>query len=104
MNCEQVEAGLSAYLDNVLAPLERGEIAVHLHSCSRCMLSLDELRQNDVLLAGLARVGPSPALRERLFSSAEMCELSNAAGNHADSSDITPLSLFLLDSIRDTLQ
>jgi anti-sigma factor RsiW len=68
MTCERVEDGLSAYLDNVLASDERREITLHLQTCPRCRKSLDELRQNDILLAQLPRISPSPSLRERIFS------------------------------------
>ncbi|MEO7020135.1 MAG: zf-HC2 domain-containing protein [Ktedonobacteraceae bacterium] len=67
MNCEYVEARLSAYLDNMLTPDECREIAVHLPASPQCTMSLAELRPNDMLLAQLARVNPRPALRERLF-------------------------------------
>ncbi len=67
MNCKHVEERLSTYLDNMLTPDERREIAVHLQACPQCTMSLAELRQNDMLLAQLARVSPRPALRERLF-------------------------------------
>lgn len=76
MNCEQVEERLSAYLDNMLAPDERRALTIHLQGCPRCMMLLAELRQNDILLAQLPRVGPSPALHERIFSAPEFVELA----------------------------
>src|SRR5437660_8627635 len=76
MNCEQVEEQLSAYLDNVLAPVERREIATHLQTCPRCIALLAELRQNDIRLSQLPRVKPDSALDERIFSSSEMLELA----------------------------
>lgn len=81
MNCEHVEERLSPYLDNMLAPDERREIAMHLQSCPHCMMSLAEFRQNDILLAQLPRVSPHPALRERLLSSPEMLELPETTHN-----------------------
>lgn len=75
MICELVEERLSAYLDDMLAPDERRDVTIHLQSCSRCMTLLAELRQNDILLAHLPRVAPSPALRERLFATPEIREL-----------------------------
>ena len=75
MNCEQVEERLSAYLDNMLAPEERRALALHLQGCPRCMMLLAELRQNDILLARLPRVNPSPTLHERIFSAPEFVEL-----------------------------
>jgi anti-sigma factor RsiW len=67
MNCEHVEEGLSAYLDNMLAPEESREFTIHLQICTRCMLSLAELRQNDILIARLPRFNPPSALHTRLF-------------------------------------
>ncbi|HEU5375964.1 MAG TPA: zf-HC2 domain-containing protein [Ktedonobacteraceae bacterium] len=83
MNCGHVEEQLSAYLDNALAPDERRDIAIHLQACPRCMMSLAELRQNDLLLAQLPRVSPHPALRERIFSSPAMQELARRAHGRA---------------------
>lgn len=68
MNCEQVEERLSAYLDTVLAPGEHQALTFHLQHCLRCMLALAELRHNDLLLAQLPRISPSPALRERILA------------------------------------
>ncbi|MGH2510020.1 MAG: anti-sigma factor family protein [Ktedonobacteraceae bacterium] len=78
MNCEQVEERLSAYLDDMLTPEEHREIAVHLQACSQCMMSLDELRQNDLLLAQLPRVSPHRVLHKRLFSSLEILKLTKS--------------------------
>lgn len=78
MDCKLVEERLSAYLDDMLAPAERRDVAVHLQSCSRCMTLLAELRQNDILLARLPRVTPSLALRERLFAMPELREFVEA--------------------------
>lgn len=87
MNCEHIEERLSAYLDNMLIPEERREIAIHLQGCSRCMMSLAELRQNDILLAQLPRMSPSPMLRERLFSLPEMRELTGTNQSHFSLAD-----------------
>ncbi len=80
MNCEQVEERLSAYLDNMLAPDERRVVTLHLQMCSCCMTLLAELRQNDIFLAQLPRVHPSPALRARFFAIPEVQELLHASG------------------------
>ena len=76
MNCEHVEEQLSAYLDNMLVSEERREIVLHLQACPHCMMSLAELRQNDMLVARLPRISPHPALTRRLFSSPEILELT----------------------------
>ncbi len=83
MNCGQVEEQLSAYLDDMLAPQERREITFHVQTCSHCMMSLAELRQNDILVARLPRISPHPALAGRLFSCPEMLELTGTMHNHA---------------------
>jgi len=51
MNCEQVEELLSAYLDNMLAPEERRQVAAHLQTCRSCTQALADFRRNDALLA-----------------------------------------------------
>ena len=83
MNCEQVEELLSAYLDNALAPQERADVVAHLQLCSQCNSMLTDFRRFDALLKQLPRLSPSPALRERIFSSPEYLELTgtfNASG------------------------
>lgn len=84
MNCELVRERLSAYLDNMLASDEYGEIMLHLQRCSRCMMLLAELRQNDILLAWLPRMSPHPALSERIFASPEMLELTDLLDSQYD--------------------
>src|SRR6266849_4674790 len=76
MNCEQVEELLSAYLDNALAPEERDVVTTHLRGCSQCSNILADFRRFDVLLSQLPRISPRPALRDRIFSSAEYLELT----------------------------
>ncbi|HLI05259.1 MAG TPA: zf-HC2 domain-containing protein [Ktedonobacteraceae bacterium] len=80
MNCEQVEELLSAYLDNKLAPEERRVVAAHLEGCSHCSAVLADFRRHDFLLSQLPRVSPSPALRNRIFSSPEYQELTGTSG------------------------
>ncbi len=75
MNCEHVEERLSAYLDNMLAAEEYRTLTLHLHSCTRCLMSLTELRRNDMLVALLPRVSPHSLVQERLFSSPEILAL-----------------------------
>lgn len=84
MNCEQVEELLSAYLDDSLAvgetaksavELQRG-IAAHLHDCAHCNAILANFRRFDTLLARMPRMSPSPALREKIFTSPEYLELT----------------------------
>jgi len=76
MNCEQVEELLSAYLDNALAQEEIAGVTTHLQQCERCLSILADFRRFDALLMQLPRVSPSPALRNRIFSSPEYLELT----------------------------
>src|SRR2546421_9303710 len=84
MNCEQVEELLSVYLDDSFAVGETAEtalelqhdIAVHLQDCVRCSTTLADFRRFDTLLAQMPRISPSPALREKIFTSPEYFELS----------------------------
>jgi Tol biopolymer transport system component len=76
MNCERVEELLSAYLDNALAFEEWREVSTHLQICAKCSVMLAEFYRNDALIARLPRVGPDPALRNRIFSSSEYLELT----------------------------
>jgi hypothetical protein len=76
MNCEHVKELLSAYLDNKLAPDELADVTGHLQQCAQCRPILADFRHNDALLRQLPRVGPSPELRDKIFSSPEYLELT----------------------------
>jgi Tol biopolymer transport system component len=84
MNCEQVEELLSAYLDDSLTVEETAEaaleqrhsIAAHLQDCVRCRTTLADFRRFDTLLAQMPRISPSPALREKIFTSPDYFELT----------------------------
>ncbi len=104
MNCEQVEERLSAYLDNMLAPQERRDVTIHLQTCPRCMMSLAELRQNDILLSQLPRESPSAALRTRLFAIPEVRQLLEAAGYPPRSSTLFEQTQPLTPSLRQALE
>ncbi|HEV2582578.1 MAG TPA: zf-HC2 domain-containing protein, partial [Ktedonobacteraceae bacterium] len=78
MNCEQVEAQLSAYLDNMLSSEERRLVATHLQSCSSCSKILADYSYYDTMIALLPRVSPDAALRERLFASPDLFEALNS--------------------------
>lgn len=87
MNCEQVEELLSAYLDNMLVLGETAESALQLHTeitehlqdCLQCSNILADYRRNDTLLSEMPRVGPSQALRNRIFTSPEYLELTGTS-------------------------
>ncbi len=97
MNCEQVEELLSAYLDDALAEEEgtgsgarlRQAITLHLAGCRRCSATLADFRHFDALLAQLPRVGPRPALRNKIFSSPQYLELTGTY-NKRDEMDTRP--------------
>lgn len=83
MNCEQVKASLSPYLDNVLAAEERRKIATHLEICSECNATLADFRRFDTLLSQLPRISPGVSLHDSIFSSPEYLELIGASGIEA---------------------
>ena len=86
MNCEQVEELLSVYLDDSFAVGETAEtalelqhdIAAHLQDCVRCSTTLADFRRFDTLLAQMPHISPSPALREKIFTSPEYFELTGS--------------------------
>ena len=102
MNCEQVEEMLSAYLDNMLAPEERRQVAAHLQTCHSCTQLLADYRYNDALLARLPRVAPDAALRQRIFSSPEFVELTGETLENAASAGQTVPRLPARSPRRDT--
>jgi WD40 repeat protein len=102
MNCEQVEELLSAYLDNMLAPEERRQVAAHLQTCRSCTQTLADYRRNDVLLARLPRVAPDAALRERIFSSPDFLELTGETLEDASPAGPTVPRLAAKSPRRDT--
>ncbi|MEO6892901.1 MAG: zf-HC2 domain-containing protein, partial [Ktedonobacteraceae bacterium] len=78
MNCEQVEELLSPYLDKALAAEEHRNTASHVQKCPGCSALLADYSHFDTLLSQMPRVSPSPALRERIFSSPEYLELTRS--------------------------
>ena len=53
---------LSAYLDDVLAPDERGTVRAHLEGCGSCQSRLEELRATSRLIAALPALVPARSL------------------------------------------
>jgi hypothetical protein len=80
MKCEQVRDMLSGYLDNMLATEERQSVETHLRTCNVCRQMLAELQHFDSLLAQMPRISPSPALRQKIFSSPDYLELTGTFG------------------------
>jgi len=58
MNCDRLQADLSAYCDGELTPLERDTVEKHLAGCSRCAQALQEMRRVSSLAEQLPRVVP----------------------------------------------
>lgn len=102
MNCEQVEELLSEYLDNMLAPEERRQVAGHLSTCRSCTQALADYRRNDALLARLPRISPDAALRERIFSSPDFLELTGETRENVSSAGQTAPRLPTASPRRDT--
>jgi Tol biopolymer transport system component len=75
MNCEQAEEHLSAYLDEMLEPSARAELAAHLSACDTCRAELAELRRLDGVLAATPRIAPPDSLHDRIFESPEFARL-----------------------------
>jgi len=75
MTCEKAESHLSAYLDDMLDPQLRQEVAAHVESCAHCAEVLADYRRVDALLASTIRVSPSDALHDRIFGSPELAAI-----------------------------
>lgn len=75
MTCEKAESYLSAYLDDILDPQLRQDVAAHVESCAHCTEVLADYRRFDALLVGVPRVAPADALREQIFGSPEFADL-----------------------------
>ncbi|MGH2516309.1 MAG: anti-sigma factor family protein, partial [Ktedonobacterales bacterium] len=52
MTCEKAESYLSAYLDDMLDPQLRQDVAAHVEQCAHCAEVLADYRRGDALLAG----------------------------------------------------
>lgn len=82
MTCEKAEDLLSAYLDDILAPQLRGEVADHIESCDQCRETLEDYRRFDLLIAAERRVEPSPELHDRIFDSSEFAAILAEQAKH----------------------
>lgn len=87
MTCEKAERYLSAYLDDMLDPQLRQDVAAHVEGCTHCAEVLADYRRVDALLAGIERVTPADTLRDRIFGSPEfaaiMREQNGARSGHS---------------------
>jgi Tol biopolymer transport system component len=64
-------------------------ITTHLTECLRCSTILADFRSFDNLLAHMPRISPSPALRDKIFSSPEYLELTGT-NNSIDTATTRP--------------
>ncbi len=62
MNCEQIEARLSDYLDGLLSPAERLEFETHSNSCENCAQLVASLSQMLTSVHSLEQIEPPPNL------------------------------------------
>jgi WD40 repeat protein len=90
MNCEKAENNLSAYLDDMLDPQLREEVAAHLESCASCSEVVAEYRRYDILLRDTPRVSPSPELRDRIFGSPQYAAILRREDKAGDGSSGVP--------------
>ncbi len=93
MNCEKAENHLSAYLDDMLDPQLREEIAAHLESCALCSEVVAEYRRFDMLLHDTPRVSPPPELHDRIFGSPEFAAIlrDQTKSEESPASSLTPV-------------
>jgi hypothetical protein len=91
MNCEKAENYLSAYLDDMLDPQLREEVAAHLESCALCSEVVAEYRRFDILLRDIPRVSPPPELRNRIFESPQYAAILRREARVGDAPASVPL-------------
>ncbi|MGV3563666.1 MAG: RskA family anti-sigma factor, partial [Nocardioides sp.] len=63
-----VHALSGAYAVDAVDDIERAHFERHLNECAECRHEVDSLRAGAAMLAELAPVGPSPALRSRILA------------------------------------
>jgi len=59
-NCAEIQAALSAYIDNELTSLARGKIQQHLEQCEDCRQHLSELNRLATAFKALPKLTPAP--------------------------------------------
>jgi hypothetical protein len=70
MRCDDVQAALSALLDEALETAERARVEAHIMGCPDCRHELDRLRQTVALLRGLEPVRAPAGFVERVLAAA----------------------------------
>ncbi|MGH7729456.1 MAG: anti-sigma factor family protein [Vulcanimicrobiaceae bacterium] len=68
MRCSSCKAHLDQYVDGLLAPRERAQVARHLADCSDCRELYDEFRSIDALLLTPRTLEPAPNFRFRVMA------------------------------------
>jgi anti-sigma factor RsiW len=68
MTCNEIENRLPAYLEDLLTPEEKNNIAGHLASCSRCSRAIADLKMAEKLVQRLREVEPPPFFEQRIMS------------------------------------
>ena len=68
MTCGEIENRLPAYLEDLLSPEEKKDIAGHLASCPRCGRAFADLKKAEELVHGLGELEPPPFFEERIMS------------------------------------
>jgi hypothetical protein len=68
MTCHEIEKRLPAYLEDLVSPADKNDIAGHLSACPHCSKALLDLMQVKKLLQGLEEVEPPPFFEQRIMS------------------------------------
>lgn len=68
MTCADREKQLPVYLEGELSPRESEELRAHLASCETCRETLEDLKNTDRLVRGLAEVEPPPWLQQQIMT------------------------------------
>jgi hypothetical protein len=68
MNCDEVQAQLSAYLDGRLDETHRRAVESHLASCSHCRAEAAALRRTIESVSALPPVEPPPGFSQRVMA------------------------------------
>ncbi len=67
MECHRIEEKLSAYIENQLSSEEKMQIDEHLKTCSKCSLSLEDLKKTIAYAQGLEEIEPPPWLTQKVM-------------------------------------
>ncbi len=68
MECKKIKEKLSDYIENLFSDEERLQIDEHLNTCSKCALSLDELKKTIAFTQGIDAVEPPSWLKQKTMA------------------------------------